>query len=105
MNNIKNFEFTIDWKYSAEDVMWNIQKIVKNFPVKFIGEREEHGDWYEVVECNGKEFKFKVDSENGYEGLEKIINFTNEHLPDQNTKFVLLSGNEDSYIFGLIRVK
>lgn len=103
MNKVKKPEFTIDWKYSAEVIIWNVGNIVKNFPVKFIEERQEYGDWYEIVECEGKEFKLKVDPENSYGGLEKIMDFVNAHLPDKRTRFILLPDDGDSYSYKLER--
>jgi hypothetical protein len=101
MNKIQISEFTVDWKYSAEDVIWNVQNIVKDFPVKFVEEREEYGDWYDVVEYDGEEFKFKIDSEHSYEGLETIMNFVNEHLPEKGKRFVLSPDDGDSYTYRL----
>lgn len=92
-------QFTIDWKFSVEDIIWNIKLIIPDFPVNFTETRQEYGDFYEVVKVDDKEYKFKSDIE--YENLEKIMDFMNSHLPNQNLRFVLIGPSDDNYTYKL----
>ncbi len=101
MKNI-NPSFTIDWKFSVEDILWDIEKILGKLPVKYKGEDQIYGDWVEIIEYQGKDYKFKID--NSYENLVEIIEFVNKILPDKNKQFVLDDTSDDNYKFELIHV-
>ena len=94
-------QFFIDWKFTVEDIIWNIKQIIPKFPVNFIETRQEYGNYYEIVKVEGesKEYKFKDDIE--YENLEKIMEFMNKHLPDQSKHFVLITPGDDDYTYTL----
>lgn len=92
-------QFTVDWKFSTEDIVWNIKQIVPDFPVRFIEERQEYGDFYEIVKVDDKEHKFKVDT--SYENLERIMKFMNKYLPNKKKYFVIVPPGDDDYTFRL----
>ena len=96
-------EFTIDWKFSVEEIIENIKEIFPNFPVKFMEEKQEYGDFYEVVEVKGSEYKFKVDT--SYGNLEKIMDFMNKHLPNKKQRFVIVPPGDDNYTYRLEEMK
>lgn len=96
INNNKSFE--VDWKFSAEDLIWNAEQVAGKLPLTYIGERQIRGEWFEVVEADGKEVLFKVD--NSPNILEDIMMLINNHLIDK--RFESYDTEGDSYGFTLV---
>ena len=53
--------FRIDWKFSAEDVVWHVEKIVDDLPVTFFETGEVYGDLMDVVEVGEEPYFFHAD--------------------------------------------
>ena len=83
----KTNKFSVDWKFGAEDVIWNAEQVVGKLPIKFIEERQIYGDWVDVITYKGKEI-FLEHEPAYHEYVLRVVDLINKHLPDKTKTFV-----------------
>ena len=97
----KKNSFFVDWKFSAEDLIYSVEQIVGKLPIKYLGYIELYGYAVDVLEVDNTPIVFK--SDNSVESLNEIIDFINKHLPDQSLQFEHYDTGGDSYGFRLVK--
>lgn len=55
--------FSVDWRFSAEDVVFNLQMVMPDTKIQTFREIQKNGIWVEPVEIDGKTIDFKMDDE------------------------------------------
>ena len=85
----------VDWRFTAEDVVANIEMIPTGLDIKTLGEKQEVGNWVEQVTIN--EEKFNIGGEPG-ESITEMMGAVNKHLSKLGKLFVYYDlGNDDMY--------
>jgi len=94
MENNRGFE--LDWKFSLEDLVSNLKRVLPDMDIQARGEVQSEGDWREGVMINGREYSF---SQQGESRVAEILRVINEELLDTEKEFVLFDTGGDSYGF------
>ncbi len=91
----------LDWKFSADDVVFNIKQVLPDLDLKGLGEKEIAGEWGESILLEGEEFRFL--REEG-EMITEIFKVVNAHLEKTGKVFVLSSAGFDDIYYLLINI-
>lgn len=91
----------LDWKFSADDVVFNIKLVLPDLDLVGLGEKEIEGAWGESISLEGVEFRFL--REEG-EMTTRIFKAINAYLEKSGKIFVLSSAGFDDIYYLLINL-
>ncbi len=92
--------FFVDWKFTAEDVTYNVKQTIPELDISATRATQIYGDWIEKVTIEGSEYQFNIDSETI---IYDIIKKVNDHLIPQNQVLISWDYQDDNISFILIR--
>jgi len=85
----------VDWRFTAEDVVANIEMLSTGLDIKTLGEKQEAGNWIEQVLIN--EEKYDFGGEPG-ESILRMMASINKHLLKLGKLFIYYDqGTDDMY--------
>lgn len=93
--------FSLDWKFSAEDTVFNIKEIIPDLNISCTHATQIYGEWVEKVTINDTEYSFNIESETL---IIDLIRNTNQHIAAKNQTLVTWDYLGDEYNFILIKL-
>ena len=96
----ENNKFSVDWKFNAEDVIWNAEQVVGKLPIKYKEERQIYGDWVDVITYKDKEIFIKKEPQY-HEYIQRTVGVINKYLPDKTKEFECSEIDGDDLTFTL----
>jgi len=97
----KNQAFSLDWKFSAEDTVFNIKEVIPSLNISCTQATQIYGEWIEKVTINDMEYSFNIESETL---IIELIRNTNQHIATKNQTLVTWDYLGDEYNFILIKL-
>jgi len=94
----ENRAVMLDWKFSAEDVVFNLKQILPNLNIESLGEKQSLGDWIESIKIDDTTYDFKPEPAIM---LDEIFQKVNLHLKGSQL-FVTQEISDDNHYFLLI---
>ena len=92
--------FFVDWKFTAEDVAYNVKLTIPELDISSTPATQIYGDWIEKVTIEGSEYSFNTNSETLiYEVIKKV----NENLIQKNQVLISWDYQDDNISFILIK--
>lgn len=88
----------LDWKFSAEDVVFNVKSLLPEFDIQSLGEKQVSGDWFETIKVEGQEYSFIQEKAMVYEVVKPI----NSHLEKKGLAFITPANSDDNIYFLLV---
>lgn len=93
--------FILDWKFSVEDIVFNIKSLLPNLKISSLNEKQVLGKWTQSMILEDKEYAFESDSSSL---ILSVISTINQHLKEKNQTFVFFDTKDDNFSFILIRL-
>jgi len=97
-----NQAFILDWKFTVEDIIFNIKSILPQFSITALPEKQVYGDWKQSMIVDDREYSF--DSESPTLILDTIA-AVNTHLQKNGQTLIHYDTQDDDYSFILINLK
>ncbi len=88
----------LDWKFSAEDVVFNVLSLLPDLDIQSLGEKQVSGDWFETIKVEGQEYSFIQEKAMVYEVIKPI----NSHLEKKGLAFITPTNSDDNIYFLLV---
>ncbi len=97
-----NQAFILDWKFTVEDIVFNIKSILPQLSIIAQPEKQVYGDWKQSMIVDDREYSF--DSESPTLILDTIA-AVNTHLQKKGQTLIHYDTQDDDYSFILINLK
>lgn len=89
--------FFVDWKATAEDVIYNVKQVLPDLDIQALGEKQVDGQWMESSLIGGRQYDFFPDSPDFIDAIMRKINslltdklFITPQVRDDNLTFILV---------------
>lgn len=92
----------VDWKSSAEDIAFNVQKLNTGLKIESESEEQIEGKFMEKIIIDEKEHLFDSESESL---VFDVISVINEHLSDTGKQLIYYTEGADDMYFILVKEK
>ena len=95
----KNTALQLDWKFSVEDIVFNIKSTIPNLDIKCAPERQIKGNWTQTMILGGKKYQYLTESDSL---INDVITTVNHYLEDKGITFVFYDTKDDNQNYLLI---
>ena len=97
----KKQAFSVDWKFSVEDVAFNIKKTIPDLDIKYFPTTQINGEFMGKIIIEDKEYLFNDESETR---IDDVVHTVNQHLIKRKQIFVSWSPQDDNISFILVKL-